>query len=110
VTPPGYPIAGAAPRTRDVHGGPQRCVRGVVRVVLASGGPSPLPASCRSEHPATNCRGSAPKSPAGAAPSPFAVDLRGSRSVHSLAALAGSLRPPRRTLLPPVSLAPRLRS
>jgi len=37
--------AGAAPRTRDVHGGPQRCVRGVVHDVLAGGRPSPRPAS-----------------------------------------------------------------
>jgi len=51
--------AGAAPRTRDVHGGPQRCVRGVVHDVLAGGRSSPRPASCRSEHPTTNYRGSA---------------------------------------------------
>jgi len=40
--------AGAAPRTRDVHGDRQRCVRGVVHVVLAGGRSSiwrPDPAS-----------------------------------------------------------------
>jgi len=37
--------AGAAPRTRDVHGGRQRCDRGVVHVVLATGRPSRRPRS-----------------------------------------------------------------
>jgi len=50
-----------SPWCRDSEGGPQRCVRGVVPVVLASGRPSPRTATGRSELPATSHRGSAPK-------------------------------------------------